>query len=167
MPPSPFRLLGHTRLLVVGSHDSEKSDRVSLVTLMTQCVARMGLRLRASSEHSPLAWTEMLPSSMQKPWAGSNRKPSFRSSIPFRAGRYSLPFILTTFLCTLQPETSAIRLIRWLQHSILGLWLAVTQAGLTPARLQTISSPHVHRMVLLTLRAGAGTRISVVKPRSR
>ena len=67
----------------------------------------------------------------------------------YRSGRDAtpLPFILTTFLCTLQPATSAIRLIRKLKHSILGLWLAVTQAGVTPARLRTISSPHLHSMV--------------------
>lgn len=57
-------------------------------------------------------------------------------------------FTLTTFLCTLQPTTSADRLIRQLQHSILGPWLALTQAGSPPARHQTISSPHVHRFVL-------------------
>jgi len=56
-------------------------------------------------------------------------------------------FILTTFLCTLQPSISAIRLIRPLQHSILGLWLTATQAGSAPASHQTISSPHVHRFV--------------------
>ena len=37
--------------------------------------------------------------------------------------------------------------IRRLQNSILSLWLAVTQAGLSPAGLQDLASPHVHRMV--------------------
>ncbi len=75
------------------------------------------------------------------------------------------PFILTTFLCTLQPATSAIRLIRKLQHSILGLWLAVTQAGVTPARLQTISSPHLHGLVirLTTLRFGVAVEEQVFR----
>ena len=97
--------------------------------------------------HSPLAWTEMLPSSMHKPWAGSHKNHSFGAQYRSGRGVTPLPFILTTFLCTLQPTTSAIRLIRWLQHAILGLWLAATQTGVTPVRHQTISSPHVHRLV--------------------
>ena len=40
------------------------------------------------------------------------------------------------------------RLIRRLQHSIQGLWLKATPAGFAPARHQTISSPHVHAVVL-------------------
>ncbi len=32
-----------------------------------------------------------------------------------------------------------------LQNSIQGLWLRVTLARATPARLQTISSPHLYR----------------------
>ena len=46
----------------------------------------------------------------------------------------SVPFILATFLCTLQPSIS-IRppiLIATLQHSILSLWLRATQAGFLP-----------------------------------
>ncbi len=35
LPPSPFQILGHTRLLIIGIHDSGKNLRVSLVTLMT------------------------------------------------------------------------------------------------------------------------------------
>ena len=58
-------------------------------------------------------------------------------------------FILTTFLCTLQTATSDTVLIRSLQHSILGVWLALTQAGVPPASLQTISSPHVHSFVIV------------------
>ena len=41
--------------------------------------------------------------------------------------------------------------IRRLQSSILGVWLTLTQAGVTPACLQTISSPHVHAMVIRRL----------------
>ena len=37
--------------------------------------------------------------------------------------------------------------IRRQQNSILGVWLTLTQAAVTPACLQTISSPHDH-MVL-------------------
>ena len=57
------------------------------------------------------------------------------------------PFILASVLCMLQPTTSATCLIRWLQHSILGLWLRATQAGVPLACHQTISSPHVHPIV--------------------
>ena len=38
-------------------------------------------------------------------------------------------------------------LIATLQNSILGPWRAVTQAGASPARHQTISSSHVHALV--------------------
>ncbi len=89
---------------------------------------------------APLAKTRrsMLPSSLRKPWAGSDRKQGFRSSIPFTAGqptRSVHPHYLSVYASTcLLPAT--------LQHSILGLWLGVTQAGFPPARHQTISSPH-------------------------
>ena len=48
-----------------------------------------------------------LPSSMHTPWAGSNRKQCFRSSISFRVDSQSIPFTLTTSLFTLQATTSA------------------------------------------------------------
>jgi hypothetical protein len=65
------------------------------------------------------------------------------------------PFILASFLCTLQRWISGeclvithfAALIPTLQHSIRSLGLRATPAGFTPACLQTISSPHVHRMV--------------------
>ncbi len=82
-------------------------------------------------------------------------KPNFGA--PSRSGRDSkgLPFILATFLLTLQPKTSgnqqqdAVHCFGpfyfgcRLQNSILGLWLGATQAGISPAILPTISSPHV------------------------
>ena len=64
-------------------------------------------------------------------------------------------FTLTTFLGTLQDTTSAQRLIRILQPSILGLWLRATHAGVSPACLQTISSPHVHAIV--------NTRVAILR----
>ena len=96
---------------------------------------------------------EMLPSSVNKPWAGSNRYKI--SELPQVAThgvhrREATPgrFTLTTFLCTLQDATSGKAFIDTLQHSILGTWLTFTQAGVPPASHQTISSPHVHRFVL-------------------
>ncbi len=76
---------------------------------------------------APLAKTRrsMLPSSLRKPWAGSDRKQGFRSSNPFTAGqptRSVHPHYLSVYASTcLLPAT--------LQHSILGLWLRATQAG--------------------------------------
>ena len=69
--------------------------------------------------------------------------PSFRSSISFRAGQpvpTFHPHYLSVYASTLN---FGLHLIATLQHSILSLWLRVTQAGSSPARLQTISSPHV------------------------
>ena len=98
LPPLPLQLLGHTRSLMIGLHDSAKNLRVSLVTLMTQCVARMGLRLRVSSEHSPLTRPEMLPSSMHRPWAGSNRNHDFGAQ--YRSGRVATPYLSSSLpLC--------------------------------------------------------------------
>ena len=99
---------------------------------------------------SPLAKTRrpVLPSSVNRPWAVSNRKQSFRSSIPFRAGQpvpTFHPHYLSVYASTRHFGEEF--LIDGLQHSILGLWLGATHAGTTPARHQTISSPHVHRFV--------------------
>ena len=57
-------------------------------------------------------------------------------------------FILTTFLCTLQRLTSTPGLIQPLQHSILGVWLALTQTGFPPASQSDLASPHVHFFVI-------------------
>ena len=42
-------------------------------------------------------------------------------------------------------------LIRILQHSILSVWLTLTQAGSPPARQTDLASPHVQRFVLLRI----------------
>jgi hypothetical protein len=94
---------------------------------------------------------EILPSSMHKPWAESNRYKiselmSFTAERPLPVDSPSLPFCVR-FNGRLRRR----RLIRQLQHSILGLWLGVTQAGFPPASHQTISSPHVHHFVLCRL----------------
>jgi len=94
----------------------------------------------------------MLPSDLHKPSAqliliGANRY-QISALLPVHARRATCdPFTLTTFLYTLQPTTSAKRLIHWLQHSILGVWLALTQAGFTPASQSDLASPHVHHLV--------------------
>jgi hypothetical protein len=77
--------------------------------------------------------------------------PNF-GAIPVHGRRAtSGPFILTTFLCTLQQLISTTGLIQSLQHSILGVWLALTQAGFTPASQSDLASPHVHRLVIRKL----------------
>jgi hypothetical protein len=86
----------------------------------------------------------MLPSSLHKPWAESERKQRFRSSIPFRAGQL-IPAFHPRYLSV---YASTALLPVPLQHSILGLWLRVTLAGAAPARLQAISSPHVHILLV-------------------
>jgi len=82
---------------------------------------------------------EFIDKGQQKPNFGAN-------SIQRRRATYDR-FILTTFLCTLQQLTSTTGLIQPLQHSILGVWLTLTQAGFTPARQQDLASPHVQLMV--------------------
>jgi hypothetical protein len=98
----------------------------------------------------------VLPSSMQRPWAVSDRNHVFGARSRSGSGSQPIPFTLTTFLCTLQPgHFEGDLLIAKLQHSILGVRLTLTQAGVTPARLQLISSPHLHPMV---------TQLSVMNP---
>jgi hypothetical protein len=115
---------------------------ISLVALLTSCVTRMGLRPRVSVSRSPCrdcrcclpVWTYL----GQDP-----RVTKFRGSIPFTAGQpvQSIhPRYLAVYASTrLLPDA--------LQHSIPGLWLAVTRAGFPPACQQTISSPHVQHFV--------------------
>ena len=59
------------------------------------------------------------------------------------------PFVLVTFLCTLQSKHfRSPTLIDTLQHSILGAWLTPTQAGVTPASQTDLANPHVHHIVV-------------------
>ena len=85
---------------------------------------------------------------MHRPWAGSNKNHSFGAQYHSRLGRPSQsihPHYLSAYASTSElPHT--------LQCSILGPWLAVTQTGFAPVRLQTISSPHVHHMVRRNLK---------------
>ena len=100
----------------------------------------------------------ILPSGMHRPWAESDRKQRFRSAIPFRAGQPVPTFhprYLSAYASTLDfGETPwgggyLEPLYQRCKCSILGLGLGATQAGFPPANRQTISSPHVHAMVLL------------------
>ncbi len=115
---------------------------------MTQCVARAGEQLRVSSRSLPVTRREILPSGMHKPWAGSNRYKISELIAVHRRMATPGRFTLTTFLCTLQDTISDDVLIRTLQHSILGTWLTPTQARFSLASHQTISSPHVHLIVI-------------------
>ena len=97
---------------------------------------------------------EVLPSSMHKPWAESNRYKiselmSFTAERPLPVGSPSLPFCVR-FNVPLQRRRQHYGftlLIDTLQHSIRSLWLRATPTGSPPACQQTISSPHVHRFV--------------------
>ena len=83
----------------------------------------------------------VLPSGMHRPWAVSNRNHVFGAQSRSGPGSQPIPFTLTTFRVYASTLNFDLRLISTQQNSILGPWLAVTQAGFTPARLQTISSP--------------------------
>ena len=148
LPPLLARLVGHTRTGMIGLHDASKNFRASLVALTTCCVARMGLRLRVSDHRSPGRGTGVA-FRHEHTLGRIRQKQRFRSSIPFRAGELS-PYLSSSlpFCVRFNQRLRRNRLIRWLQHSIRGLWLEATPAGFAPARPQTISSPHVHPIVL-------------------
>ena len=112
----------------------------------------------------------MLPSGMHTPWAESDRYKDFGAqyhSQPDGHARSVHPRVLSVYASTQDfggaPfATHLSALIPTLQHSILGVWLTLTQAGYPPACQQTISSPHVHRFVLASARVT--TRPSGVSP---
>jgi len=54
-------------------------------------------------------------------------------------------------------------LIRSLQHSIPGAWLALTRTGFTPASQSDLASPHVHRMVRPSLPVDRGKERNTTK----
>jgi len=120
----------------------------------------MGLRLRVSTGSLPRTRPAMLPSSMNTPWAESNRYKDFGAqyhSQPDGHARSVHPRVLSVYASTQDfggaPfATHLSALIPTLQHSILGVWLTLTQAGYPPACQQTISSPHVQRLVLAATR---------------
>ena len=107
LPPLLARLVGHTRTGTIGLRDASKNFRASLVALTTCCVARMGLRLRVSDDRSPWRGHRYCLQACTHPGQDpTGTKISELNTI--QGGRaIPLPFILTTFLCTLQPATSA------------------------------------------------------------
>ena len=136
LPPLLARLVRHTRTGMIGLPDASKNFRASLVALTTCCVARMGLRLRVSDHRSPGRGTGV--AFRHEHTLGRIRQiQRFRSSIPFRAGELS-PYLSSSlpFCVRFNQRLRRNRLIRWLQHSIPGLWLAATRAGFHPLVLK-------------------------------
>ncbi|TWT79649.1 hypothetical protein CA13_10540 [Planctomycetes bacterium CA13] len=100
---------------------------------------------------------EVLPWGVNKPWAESNRY-LISELIPFTVTgppvihSSSLP-LCVRFNRRLRGTTCDSRQLLWalilrLQHSILGVWLALTQAGFPPASQSDLASPHVYRLVI-------------------
>ena len=135
----------------------------------------MGLRLRASGDHSPCRDHRCcLQASIHPGQDPTGTKISELNTIHSRAATPG-PFILTSFLCTLQRWTSGeclvtthfAALIPTLQHSIRSLWLRATPAGFPPACHQTISSSLMDRSVGQRYRPPNAVAIhSVCRPRS-
>ena len=82
---------------------------------------------------------EILPSSVNRPWAGSNRYKiselmSFTAGRPLPVDSPSLPFCVrfNVALRRRRQHYGFTLLIDTLQHSILGLWLRATHAGSPP-----------------------------------
>jgi len=132
----------------------------------------MGLRLRVSDARSPWRGHRCCLQACTHPGQDPiDTKISELNTIHSRTATPG-PFILASFLCTLQRWTSGERLVTThfaaliptLQHSIRSLWLGATPAGFTPACHQTISSPHVHwfviRISLMSAHRGASTQDS-------
>lgn len=141
-------------------HGTNKNDRVSLVALMTSCVARADERLRVFSHSLPYRDERYcLPACTRLGQDPTDTK--FRSSCrsPPRGHSRSIhPHYLSEYASTNHFEsvariTASRILIDSLQPSILGLWLRATHAGVTPACHQNISSPHVHCIVMRFLQA--------------
>jgi hypothetical protein len=136
-------------------HGTNKNDRVSLVALMTSCIARADERLRVFSHSLPYRGKRYcLPTCTRLGQDPTVTK--FRSSCrspPRGLSRSIHPHYLSGHASTNHFEgvariTASRILIDSLQPSILGLWLRATHAGVTPACQQNISSPHVQRFVM-------------------
>ncbi len=65
------------------------------------CVTRLGLRPGLSLQLA-ITRQQVLPSSMDTPWAGSDRNKNFGAQYRSGFDSQSIPFNLATFLCTLQ-----------------------------------------------------------------
>ena len=119
---------------------TRKNDGISLVALTTWCVTRMAglLAALANSALQDVAFR------YAQTLGRIQQEQRFRSSISFRAGQ-SVPTFHPRYLSV---YASTRLLPDALQHSILSLGLGATQTGVSPASCQTISSTHVHVMVL-------------------
>ena len=145
MPSSLIRLVGHTQTSMSGASSFVQEPQGLTGCLDDTLCSASGRATPGLLSQLARARREMLPSSMHKPWAESNRYKiselmSFTAGRPLPVDSPSLPFCVR-FKMRFRRK----RLIRILQHSILGTWLTLTQAGVPPACHQTISSPHVHR----------------------
>ena len=155
LPFSLLRLVGHTRFLHDWSvTESNKNLWVSLVALMTSMCSANGPSTPGLLSQLARTRREMLPSSVHRPWAESNRIQNFGAqyhSAPRGHSRSIHPHYLSVYASTplrrRRQHDGFTLLIPTLQHSIRSLWLRATPAGFPPARHQTISSPHVHRFV--------------------
>ena len=107
----------------------------------------MGRRLRVSLHSSPMMRCKVLPWGMHKPWAGSNRY-QISELLPFTAAGPPAIHSSSLPLCIrFKMRFQLMMPIRIMQCSILGAWLALTQAGFTPASQSDLASPHVHPLV--------------------
>ena len=143
LPLLPFRLRGHTRFVMIGVHNQTKNLWASLVALKTQCVARVDLRLRDSRCRSPRRDREFRLRACKDRGQYPTGNHDFGAQSRSGFGSQPIPFTLTTFRIYASTLNFDLRLISTQQNSILSPWLAVTQAGSTPARLQAISSPQL------------------------
>jgi hypothetical protein len=147
--PCLFSLSGILDLLMIGLHVQFKNLRVSRVALTTCWLTRMGERLRVSTGSLPITRPAVLPSGMHRPWAGSNRykiSELLNRSQPSGHTGSIHPRYLSVYASRYDFGNKF--LIRTLQHSIPGVRLTLTQAGVTPASHQTISSTHVQHFVI-------------------
>ncbi len=110
---------------------------------------------------------EILPSSVNRPWAESNRYKiselmSFTAERPLPVDSPSLPFCVrfNVALPRRRQHYGFTLFIDTLQHSMRSLWLGTTPAGSPPACHQTISSPHVHRFVRRFLLDGKSSSLT-------
>ena len=75
-------------------------------------------------------------------------EPSDTNLMPFTAaGPPTVSWPLLPFCVRFKIRFRCRRLIRILQHAILGSWLTITQAGFPPASHQDLASPDVHCIV--------------------
>ena len=109
------------------------NEWISWVTAYSQYQTRNGLRSRVETTDSPCVTVVLLLAGVLKPSALSNR--GFFGTQHLHGRHYPLPLFLACF----RTYASSNLLPSYLQGSILGLWLAVTEAGFPPARICDIA----------------------------